>query len=229
MRDKYKVLRRIKAAGCPIEVDVPPLESQAEIAIIQAGDAYLFDLGTRGIGIVLWLRLAREKPGQITIAEFGDLHVPWGMIEVLWLDRRPPFCPPVYRLPNGFDFPGDTVLNHRLGEEGLRVRSGRSVEGYILGTTLSRIPDRHIHGSIVDAEFSVLDALGREFRGPVRFRVDRSTAPVSQRRSARPGLGDSCEWPLERPVDSLKESRSDTPGQRNQKGASLDGVKRVMP
>lgn len=229
MRDKYEILRRIKAAGCPIEVDVPPLESQAEVTIIQTGEAYLFDMGARGIGIALWVRLARAKPGQITIAEFGDVYLPWGTLRVMWLDRPLTSCLPVYRLPNSFDFPADTVLNHRLVEEGLRLRSGRFVEGYILGTALDRIPERQSHGSIVDAEFSLLDALGHEFRGSVRFLVDRSTAPLTQRRSARPGLGDPGERHVERAVEPLEQSRSDTPSQRTQRGGSMGDAKQRIP
>jgi len=220
MCDKYEILRRIKAAGCPIEVDVSPLESQAEIRIIQRGDAYLFDMGNRGVGIALWVRLARENPGQITITEFGDVYLPWGTQGVLWLDRRPPSSSPVYSLPNGFAFPGETVLNHRFGEEGLRLRSGRSVEGYILGASLGRIPEQYIHGSIVDAEFSVLDALGREFRGPVRLLVDRSTVPLNQRRSARPVVGDPREWPAELAVEPPEEPKLDKPNPPNQSAGS---------
>ena len=228
-REKREILRRLKAAGCPIEVDVPPLEFQAEVTIIQTADAYLFDMGNRGIGIALCVRLAREKPGQITIVEFGDVHLPWRTQGVMWLDRRPPSSLPVYRLPNGFDFPGDNVLNHRFGEEGLRLRSGRCVEGYVLGTTLGRIPDRHIHGCIVDAEFSVLDALGHEFRGPVRFLVDRSTAPLSQRRSARPGVGEPRGWPLERAADPVDEPSLDTPNQQSARRISPSASLLVSP
>src|SRR5579859_785990 len=102
MRDKYDVLRRIKAAGCPIEMDIPAVESQPHVTIIQTGLAYLYALRTRGIGIALCVRLAREQLGQITIVELGDVYAPWGALSVIWLDRPPHSCLPVYRLPNGF-------------------------------------------------------------------------------------------------------------------------------
>lgn len=138
-----------------------------------------------------------------------------------------PPCLPVYCLPNGFSFPGDDVLNHRLDEGGLRVRSGRCVEGYVLGTTLGRIPEKHIHGTILDGEFSLLDALGHEFRGPVRFLVDRSTGSVSQRGSERPGVSGPGESPPERAADPLDEPRLDARSQRNQPGPTEPEVERL--
>ena len=228
MRDKYDVLRRIKAAGCPIERGIPAVKSEPEMNIIQTGLAYLHTLGDRGIGIALCLRLAREKPGRITIVEFGDVYLPWGPVSVMWLDRRPQACVPVYRLPNGFDFPADTVLNHCLEGKGLCLRPGRSVEGYVLGTTLDRLPEQYGHGVILDAEFSVVDELGHEFRGQVRFAVDRSTATARRRHAAQPGLGIPGEWPLERAVNPPEEPRVDTRGERNPSGESLDDAERKI-
>lgn len=214
MRDQYEILRRIKAAGCPIETDLPIIESKSEISIAQTGDAYLFHIPGRGIAMALWVRLAREKSGRITIAEFGDVYLPWGTERVIWLDRPFRSRMPIYRLPNRWDFSADTVLNDRLYGEGLCVRSGRLVEGYVLGTILGRVPDQYSDGSVVDAEFSVVDALGREFRGPVRFVVDRSTGTRSQRRSVRPGVGVPGERPLESPVDPVEPPPLDTSSQR---------------
>lgn len=147
-REKCEILSRIRAAGCPTEIEAPILASKAEVAIIQTDGAYLFDTGARGIGIALWVRLARERPGQITVAEFGDIYLPWRTLGVMWLGWPPQSCLPLYRLPNGFDFPADDVLNHRLDKVGLRLRRGQFVEGYILGTTVGRIPERHIHAPL---------------------------------------------------------------------------------
>ena len=215
MRDQYEILRRIRAAGCPIETDLPTIESQSEISIFQTGDAYLFDMPDRGIAIALWVRLAREKSGQITIAEFGDVYLPWRTERVLWLHRPFRSGLPVYRLPNHWDFSADAVLNDRLYGEGLSVRSGRLVEGYVLGTILGRIPEQYRHGSVLDGEFSVVDVLGHEFRGPVRFLVDRSTGVNSQRRSSRQVVCVPGESSLERAVDPLEESRLKRPSQRD--------------
>jgi len=196
-REKQDVLRRIKATGCPIELEVPTVEARGELTISQTGDASIFDMGDCGAGLSLWMRFAREKPGLITIAEFGDVFAPWGALSAIWLDPRPQSGQPFYCLPNGFEFPCDDVLNGRLRETGLCLRAGRLAEGFVLGSTQARIPARYSHGCLVEAEFSLRDGLDREFRGQVRLVVDRSTATARRPRRAQPSGG--LYAPNERP------------------------------
>jgi hypothetical protein len=187
-RSREQIFRQIKAAHCPIEVDVPD-DSRRELTIVQTGEATIFDLGDGGTALSLWVRFAREKPGQLAIAEFADVFFPWGPLSLIWLDPLPQSGWATYRLPNGFDFPRDVVLNDRLGGNGLCVRSGRFVEGFVLGSTQTRIPARCTTGYFLDAEFSVLDGKGRDFRGEVKLVVDRSTATATRPRPARSGGG----------------------------------------
>lgn len=198
--ERQNILRRIRAAGCPIELDVPPVDPRNELRVFQAGEAYLFDLGTAGTALVLWMRLARERSGQISIVEFGDVIVPWGQLSASWLDPLPEPSRSDYQLRNGFVFPRTLVLNDRLGESGLRVRSGQFLEGYALGSTKMQIPERYTHGSLLEGEFSVLDGIGREFRGEVQFVVDRRAQPIRRDRSVRRGGG--LYAPNERPPQS---------------------------
>ena len=181
--ERQNILRRIQAAGCPIEVDLPRVDTRNELSIMQAGEAYLFDLGTAGSALALWMRLSRGLSGKISIVEFGDVFVSWGPMSTTWLDPLQESGPPIYRLPNGFDFPCDSVLNDRFGRSGLTVRSGQFLEGYALGSTKMQVPERFIHGSLLEGEFSVLDGMGREFRGEVQFLVDRLTQPIRRGRS----------------------------------------------
>jgi hypothetical protein len=183
--ERQQILRRIQAAGCPIELAVPQVDTPNDLRIFQNGEAYLYDLGTAGTALALWMGLARETPGQISIVEFGDVIAPWGPLSASWLDP-PESSRPIYKLQNGFDFPRTSVLNDRLGESGLRVRSGHLLQGYVLGSTKMQIPERYIHGLLVEGQFSVFDGMGKELRGPVRFLVDRGTAIG---RSVRPGTG----------------------------------------
>jgi hypothetical protein len=188
-RSRERIFRRIKAAHCPIEVDVPPDDSRRELTIVQTGEATLFDMGARGTALSLWVRFAREKPGQLAIAEFADMCLPSGPLSVIWLDPLPQSGCPSYRLPNGFEFPRDVVLNDRLGGNGLCVRSGRFVEGFVLGSTETRIPAKCSTRYPLDAQFSVLDGTGRDFCGEVQLVVDRSTATATRPRPARSGGG----------------------------------------
>ena len=59
--ERQNILRRIQAAGCPIEVDLPRVDTRNELSIMQAGEAYLFDLGTAGSALALWMRLALQR------------------------------------------------------------------------------------------------------------------------------------------------------------------------
>jgi len=186
---RQNILRRIRAAGCPIELDAPLVSARNQLRIFQAGEAYLIDLGTTGTALVLWMRFAREAEGQISIVEFGDVILPWGPLSASWLDPLPEPSRSRYQLPNGFVFPRTSVLNDRLSERGLRVRSGQFLEGYALGSTKMQIPERYIHGSHLEGEFSVLDGMGREFRGEVQFVVDRRAQPNRRGRSVRRGGG----------------------------------------
>lgn len=197
-RSKQELFRRIKASGCPIEVDIPADDLSRELTITQTGEATLFDLGDGGTALSLWMRFGRKIPGQLAIAEFADVFLPWGPLSVIWLDPLPQTGWPTYRLPNGFDFPRDDVLNDRLGGNGLCVRSGRFVEGFVLGSTETRIPARYSTGDFLDAEFAVLDGTGRDFRGEVQLVVDRSTATATRPRPARSGGG--LYAPNERPL-----------------------------
>ena len=225
--ERQKLLRRIRAAGCPIELDAPLVSDRNQLRIFQAGEAYLIDLGTTGTALVLWMRFAREAEGQISIVEFGDVILPWGPLSASWLDPLPEPSRSDYQLQNGFVFPRTSVLNDRLGESGLRVRSGQFLEGYALGSTKMQIPERYIHGSHLEGEFSVLDGIGREFRGEVQFVVDRRAQPIRRDRSVRPGGGlyapnergpqwGSALWDGD-PVDSeattrLTSPKTDLPG-----------------
>jgi len=170
-------------------VEFPADDLSSELTITQTGEATLFDLGDGGAALSLWMRFARKSPGQLAIAEFADVFLPWGPLSVIWLDPLPQSGRPSYRLPNGFDFPRDVVLNDRLDGNGLCVRSGRFVEGFVLGATDTQIPAQCSTGYFVDAEFSVLDGTGRDFRGEVQLVVDRSTATGTRPRPARLGGG----------------------------------------
>jgi hypothetical protein len=115
----------------------------------------------------------RRKPGEGTIGEFGELQGPWGIWCPIW-------CRPlgadkgVYRLRNGDEFERTLVLNDQLDEKGIRLRRGQCLQGYILGFIPYTFPAKLQHGQLVDGRFSVVDFLGRESVGEVRFMVDRS-------------------------------------------------------
>jgi hypothetical protein len=193
MREKseqQRLLSRLSAAGCPL--DQEPLEEEKdamEFVVHQTGEAYLFELKSPGSAIVMDICIGRQKPGEGTIRDFGALQGPWGVWHPIW-------CAPlksgkgVYRLRNGDEFERDLVLNDQLDAQGIRLRRGEFVEGYVLGYAPNVFPAEFRHRMLVDARFSVADFLGRESVGEVRFMVDRSDlmqAPIF--RNSRPAAG----------------------------------------
>lgn len=207
-REQWELLCRIAAAGCPIDVDLRTPATSEDLIISQEAEANLFDMGRRGACLSLYILVASAR-GRITIAEFGDVIAPWAPLRVTWLSPLPDSSRAYpYVLPNRFEFPRDTVLNDKLGETGKTLQRGQHIEGFALGYTPIPIPEIYVHGSPVDAEFSVFDVLGEEYRSPVKFLVDRLCGGVQQR-SARTGQG--LYGPTERPrpsdVDQLGTSQ----------------------
>jgi hypothetical protein len=182
--ETHTFVRRAAAAGCPLDVD----QRLAGLRIVQEGDACIMDIGYGLAAVLLYMALARDVRGQIVVKEFGDLLLPWGALSVNWLDPLPRSASPVYTLLNDFSLERDLVLNDKLGDSGITLRRGHHVEGYVLGHTTTPIPQTYNHGALVDAEFSVVDIAGQEYRGDVRFFIDRAT-PKVLRPAVRDGPG----------------------------------------
>ncbi len=182
--EKRALFRQLIAAGCPVDVDPGP----DELTITQDGESYIMDMGNESVGIVLHVALTRELPGQIIVKEFGDLFLPWGRMPAIWLDPLEKGSDVPYKLPKGFSFERDLVLNDKLGASGMRLRRGDYVSGLVLGYVRTRISEKYNHGQLLDAKFSVFDVTGKEYRGDVRFFMDREGSKM-RRSAVRPGKG----------------------------------------
>ena len=203
--EKRALIRRIAAAGCPIDVDPGP----DELTILQKGEARIMDMGYGYIGIVLYMMLVREVPGQIVVEEFGGVFLPWDALSVTWLDPLPNSSrTAVYKLPNGFSLGRDPVLNDKLGESGIRLRAGHHVEGWVLGYAKTTIPETYNHGALLPAQFSMVDVLGREYCGDIVFFVDRMGGRISLP-AVRPGAGlyEPCDPPGKSTEDQSARAR----------------------
>lgn len=202
--EKQTLVSRIAAAGCPIDMDERP----AALRIVQKGEAHIIDMGYGRAAIVLYMALARDAPGQVVVEEFGDILLPWGALSADWLDPLPRSARPFYKLPNRFSLERDIVLNDKLGDSGITLRRGHRVEGYVLGHTTIPIPQTYNHGVLVDAEFSVVDIAGHEYRGDVRFSIDRTGPRLRPAVRRGPGLfapdPPPPEWNQE-PLASLRK------------------------
>jgi hypothetical protein len=207
--EKQAFRRRLVAAGCPIDADLGP----DELKIMQDGEAQLQDLGTGHVAVLFYIVLVREEPGQIVVKEFGELVLPWGPVSVVWLSPQIGSSRALYKLPNGWSFERDRVLNDKLSESGIRLRHGQHVEGYVLGYSKTTIPEMYKHGVLLQAQFSVIDVVGREYHGDVVFFVDRKGGRISLPK-VRPGaaLYEPCDPPeksIEDPSASARQRLGD--------------------
>ena len=178
-RDLRDGLRRLRAAGCPIESTV-----DTGLIILQNDECAMLDV-SGGTGIKVNIRIFWEGPGKITIARLGEVITPWAVLQPFWLEptqeRESRFKN--YRFLDGTDFPGDSVLNHRV-EAGLKLSPSTGVKGLLLGHVASPIPGIHLHGACLKSEVTMYDFLGSEHRAEVIFIIDRALRTRPRRREA---------------------------------------------
>jgi hypothetical protein len=186
--DQQSLFRRVVAAGCPLDFDIPEARQLGGVLVEQHGEAHLFELQPGGTAIVIDLWIGRKEPGEVRIERFGELRGPWGSWIPDWL-RPLPAGENVYRLANDFVCERELVLNERLDESGIILRRGHHVEGLLLGHALETIPAALRHGELVEAEFSMRDFFGYASSAAVRFMVNRSQS------AARPATGQHAGFP----------------------------------
>jgi hypothetical protein len=208
-RDSQDCLRRLRAAGCPIEGSV-----DTGLNILQNDDCVLLDRWG-GTGIKVNVRIYWEGPGAITIARLGEVITPWAVLQPLWLEpteeRGARFKN--YRFLDGTDFPGDSVLNHRV-EAGLKLSPRTGAKGLLLGLVASAIPSIHSHGICLKSEVTMYDFQGNEHRGEVEFIVDRAVRTRPRRGEGLFAPADGPNTPVNRCSADWSSSRLQSASQR---------------
>lgn len=156
---------RLTTAGCPIEAPMTPSAAAVggRIQLTQTGgvvESRLVEILPKCFACVLALRIATDLPRDLLIGGW-DLRLPWSDPGFRWLEDPDEFELPRDEYMLGVRdlvFPRSAVLNHRR-----RYRRHELVDGLLLGICDADVPDRFVHGALVEGKLVALD----EFAEPV--------------------------------------------------------------
>ena len=205
LTEKQELRSLFLKRGCPIDAGKnSPLSQSILITPLSIYETTIFDMWCGGTGCVLNVSIANQHSEPITICDFA-LAVPPGVPAVNWLEDPSEQLPPpkLYRLPNGLEYPRDLVLNHRIYRAGV-LRQGQCVQGLLLGWAKEKVSDEFRHGDFIEAELTVIDALGREHSCQLSLLLDRTERGRSLPKSRRKGLFGSGSGNLSPSFDDLK-------------------------
>ena len=183
--EKRMVLRRLRAAGCPVPAGddcSPPPDLTIEVCNPEQTRAYDYRTSTE---CVFAVRIKNNSYARLEAWKFR-CRFPWPA-PMIWprIDMKER---KVYLLPSGREFPGDTVLNHCIGELG-KLEPGEQREGLLLAFSPRRwIAAECLHGSVFPAELSIFDQYGRRHRSFVEMVAD-CTATIDWAALKRTGKG----------------------------------------
>ena len=171
--------RRISAAGCPLdEIE----DAEPGLLIRQNDESEMFVLGPGGTCCVLDVQIVNGAKTAISASGF-EIRLPWGGEDFIW-----PTDPheqnskqEIYRLPFGWEFPRDQVLNHRTYKQG-KLKFGDWMNGFLLCWGTQAIPVRYKHSTRVSAELAVIDQFGNAHPASIELPVNRLTQTVPKRR-----------------------------------------------
>jgi hypothetical protein len=184
--EKLTIRRRILAAGVPLdERDV----DDSSLRIQQTGDSEVFVLGPDpgGTGCFLHVEVVNPCRELIIICEFA-IRLPWGGEDFDWPSDPQEYHSRLnlYKLPFGWEFPRDVVLNHRTYERG-RLRYRDHLLGFLLCWGMKSIPVRYKHGEHIPVELVIMDQFQNEHTTRIEAVVDRMTR-ASRRKANRGSL-----------------------------------------
>jgi hypothetical protein len=134
--EQWQLLRRLQAAGCPLDLaHLPPPDYPLRVISLNSGlPTNVFPLaGGAGAGIALSLRIVASA--SITIAGFR-LQAEWLAPPLSWVERCPEH-PRSYCLlteGNHTSFDAATTIHSRKLHSG-RLQTGKYIQGFLVGTT----------------------------------------------------------------------------------------------
>jgi hypothetical protein len=184
------LIRRLRAAGCPLPEDCEDDPMPGLVAVVSRPEEIKAYVMRGWAEYVLALQITNHSYDCLEVQEF-ECHLPWPIRLIGPLSPR--ICgseKPTYRLPgSGKTFPYDSVLNHRTGGAG-RINPGDSVEGILLAFRCCRAyPEECLDGRVIPAELSIVDQHGRPHVSQIEVRVDRTAIINSLRLVGRQGRG----------------------------------------
>ena len=154
----WQLLRRLSAAGCPVNLADFDYPLRAIVAKWETTNVYQLPTG---VGIALPLHIVAADP--ITIAEFR-LEAGWLESPIKWLRRSADGAYHLQARSAVLNFRAEQVLNHRTWSSG-GLKRGAFWHGILLGVTGSLASD----DATLEATLVIVDALGVEYPFPVKI------------------------------------------------------------
>ncbi len=170
------LIRRIQETGYLRDLDTSPKLNPPLRIEHHDSHSFMFRCG-HSTGIILQLRITAQR--RTRIMEFLDLVVGGVTLDVDWWVSESPH-PYRFSGNRGPEFPWDSVLNHRVGEEGL-FHPGNPVEGFLTGRTLTTLPLSFYDGLDSLASLSFDTGTGEVHRAELSLRFDHSIIVPAQR------------------------------------------------
>jgi hypothetical protein len=170
---KIEIIRRIQDAGYLREFDHSAHLNLPKLKIENNPYQSFVFAYCGGMGVILDLRITSD--GAVQIQDFRDLELLERPCNVNWWTSTSG----VYKFYLGPEFPGNVVLNDRIG---VQVEPGRPLDGFLLGRSATRIPSMYSHGLRLPLKFSILDGFDNPHTAQLLVQVDKRICLCSKSR-----------------------------------------------
>jgi hypothetical protein len=189
--DELGLLSDLQGRNIPLDEEV--LEDirggSRGLSIYEAGGSVLessvFDLDSGGSGLISTVAIHNDSNRPIWVHEFrlGKL---WHDAQFRWLDDPSRTSPRTYSYsfpsPGPEAFEREAVLNHRVGRAG-RLNPGGWLEGLLLGTAQTRMPDEWRDRQMLLTRLLVYDGRGRQYSSDLSLFVCRKSLVRTRKRA----------------------------------------------
>jgi hypothetical protein len=177
-------LQQLQAEGHDVEIP-EEWRKNADAVDIEVGAPWenmVFELSSGGIGYyAVWSRLVARRPGVI-LPDYDITSAFDDQILLLNVDERNPVC----KL-GGFEFERREILNSRIENQLRFPHRGGTVEGWLLASGVSAIPQEYREGSRVGLQLTFRDQFKQEIGVHAVVSVLRSRKEKIP--AVRPGTG----------------------------------------
>jgi hypothetical protein len=183
------LIRRLRAAGCPMPEDCEDDPMPGLVAVVSRPEITRAYVMRGWAEYVLALQITNHSYDCLDVREF-QCYSHWP------IQVGPRICgreKPAYRLLGSRrTFPYESVLNHRTGRP---INPGDSMEGILLAFRRQPFPEECLSRPVIPVELSIVDQYGREHVSEIEVTVDRTAiinSLIPSRRQGR-GLFDTSE------------------------------------
>lgn len=182
------LVRRLKAAGCPLPAE-NDVECPLRIRVTQQPPTLGSFARALPQGTLFVLDLSVVALASKVIIQ--DLHLSSPEWEFgAWLLSDPALhrsSDRYYRLPDGSDYLRDEVLNQRVDEQ-ITLRRGDMIRGVILAQAFEPLPRQYTHGALMPICLAIADQFEDSHESTFELYVDRAAEKGLRRASRRSNL-----------------------------------------